>query len=93
MSLAPPAQQTVGRPAVTSRYRPLTPVFATVAPPRGLSGLVRRIAYRTPDYRARRYALLLIADRIDVFEHRGLRIGVAALALAVGIVGLRALTK
>lgn len=48
----------------------LTPVFGTVQPPRGLSGLVRRIAYRVPEHRARHWMMLLVADRIDVAEGR-----------------------
>lgn len=48
----------------------LTPVYGTAQPPRGLSGLVRRVAYRIPEHRARHWALLLGADRIDVLEAR-----------------------
>ena len=48
----------------------LTPVFGTAQPPRGLSGLMRGIAYGIPDHRARRWALLLAADRVDVVESR-----------------------
>lgn len=46
----------------------LTPVFGTATPPRGVSGLIRRIAYRIPEQRARHWMLLLTADRIDVME-------------------------
>jgi hypothetical protein len=38
--------------------------------PRGLSGLVRRAAYRVPEHRTARWALLLAGDRLDVLEHR-----------------------
>lgn len=48
--------------------RRLTPVFGTASPPRGVSGLIRRIAYRIPEHRARHWMLLLTADRIDVME-------------------------
>lgn len=48
----------------------LTPVFGTTIPPRGASGIVRRIAYRIPEHRARRWMLLLMADRVDVLEGR-----------------------
>lgn len=47
-----------------------TPVFSTAVPIRGFSGKLRRIAYDVPDYRARRWLLLMLADRIDVLEHR-----------------------
>lgn len=67
--------------------RAATPVFGTAQPPHGLSGLVRRAAYRVPEHRASRWALLLIGDRLDVLEHRLARnvwLLPAALALAAG---------
>lgn len=48
----------------------LTPVFGTAVPPRGVSGLLRRVAYRIPEHRARHWLLLLAADRVDVLEGR-----------------------
>lgn len=51
----------------------LTPVFSTAVPPRGLSGLMRRRAYGIPEHKARRWMLLLLADRVDVWEGRMLR--------------------
>jgi hypothetical protein len=50
--------------------RAATPVFGTGQPPRGLSGLVRRAAYRVPEHRAGRWLLLAVGDRLDVLEHR-----------------------
>ncbi len=47
-----------------------TPVFGTAQPPRGLSGRMRRLAYRVPEHRARHWMLLLAADRVDVAEDR-----------------------
>jgi hypothetical protein len=47
----------------------LTPVFGTSCPPRGLSGVVRRYAYRYSEARAAHWLLLLGADRIDALEH------------------------
>ncbi|HET8542320.1 MAG TPA: hypothetical protein VFL83_20765 [Anaeromyxobacter sp.] len=67
--------------------REATPVFGTAQPACGLSGLVRRAAYRVPEHRTGRWALLLAADRIDVLEHRlarGWWILPAAAALALG---------
>jgi hypothetical protein len=43
----------------------LTPVFGTACPPRGLSGAVRRVAYRYSEARAAHWLLLLAADRVD----------------------------
>jgi len=48
----------------------LTPVFGTSTPPRGLSGVVRRFAYRRySEGRAAHWLLLLGADRIDAVEN------------------------
>ncbi|HEU5077458.1 MAG TPA: hypothetical protein VFU02_24870 [Polyangiaceae bacterium] len=48
--------------------RKLTATFGTQHPPRGLSGVLRRAAYRMPDYRAKRWAMLILADRIEALE-------------------------
>ncbi len=48
----------------------LTATFGSSPPPRLLSGVVRRAAYRIPDYRVGRWLFLLIADRIDAVESR-----------------------
>lgn len=47
-----------------------TPVFGTAQPLHGLSGVLRRGAYRIPEYRARHWMLLMAADRVDVLEDR-----------------------
>jgi hypothetical protein len=47
----------------------LTPVFGTSCPPRGLSGMVRRYAYRYSEGRAAHWLLLIGADRVDALEH------------------------
>lgn len=62
-------QQHTGRPASFDARRPLTPVYGTTVRERGLSGAIRHAAYRVPPYLPRRWALLLLADRIDVIEH------------------------
>ncbi|NMR21010.1 hypothetical protein [Cellulomonas fimi] len=47
----------------------LTPVFGTSAPPKGLSGVIRRYAYRRfSEGRAAHWLLLLGADRVDAVE-------------------------
>ena len=63
----------------------LTPVFGTMQPPRGLSGLIRRAGYRVPEHKAGRWMLLLLGDRVDVWEsrlrrQRGIVLAVAAAA-------------
>lgn len=47
-----------------------TPVFGSAQPPRGISGALRRLGYSIPEHRARRWMMLLLADRIDTAEHR-----------------------
>jgi hypothetical protein len=47
----------------------LTPVFGTSTPPRGLSGVMRKAAYkRYSEARAAHWLLLLAADRVDAVE-------------------------
>lgn len=49
----------------------VTPVFGTSCPPRGISGMMRRVAYRKySEARAAHWLLLLAADRVDVVENR-----------------------
>jgi len=49
----------------------LTPVFGTSCPPKGLSGVIRRYAYRRfSEARAAHWLLLIAADRVDVAESR-----------------------
>ena len=59
-------------PGVTKRMEldRLTPVFSTALRPSGLSGVIRRIAYDIPESHARHWATLMLADRVDVLEHR-----------------------
>lgn len=79
-----------GRP-----HKTFPPVFGTSVPPAGVSGRVRRAAYRYPDHHMRHWTMLLLADRIDVWEHRALRLlrvaapALGALALAGGLRALR----
>lgn len=67
--LRPEQQQSDTQPLVGHGMQ-LTPVFSSAVPARGVSGALRRLAYRIPDYRARRWLLLMVADRVDVLEHR-----------------------
>jgi hypothetical protein len=65
-----PEQQPEHRPRERSiEHQRLTPVFGTSTPPRGLSGIVRRYAYRRySEGRAAHWLLLLAADRVDAVE-------------------------
>jgi hypothetical protein len=47
----------------------LTPVFGTSTPPKALSGVIRKYAYRRfSEARAAHWLLLIVADRVDVLE-------------------------
>jgi hypothetical protein len=64
----------------------LTPVYSTALPARGLSGLMRRAAYKMPDYKPQRWMLLLAADRVDVIEH--LKLGRAVVGAGIFVLAL-----
>jgi hypothetical protein len=50
-------------------HQMLTPVFGTSTPPRGMSGVIRKLAYRRySEARAAHWLLLLAADRVDALE-------------------------
>jgi hypothetical protein len=52
-----------------SNERPgLTPVFGTTVPPSGLSGVMRRAAFRYSENDLRHWLILLAADRVNVGE-------------------------
>ena len=65
-----PERQPEHRPRERSiEHASLTPVFGTACPPRGMSGVLRRQAYRRySEARAAHWLLLLGADRVDVVE-------------------------
>ena len=47
----------------------LTPVFGTACPPRGVSGAIRKYAYRYSEGRAAHWLLLIAGDRVDAIEN------------------------
>lgn len=63
-----PHQQ--GTPSAHRQGKPVPPVFGTSLPLRGLSGVIRRYAYRFGDDRPARWILLLVGDRVEVWGHR-----------------------
>jgi hypothetical protein len=51
-------------------HRFLTPVFGTAQPPTGISGAIRRYSYdKYSEGRAAHWLLLMLADRVDAWEH------------------------
>lgn len=78
MERTPPRLEHVHRPAEQPRRdvevlhsveRPgLTPIYGTTAPPKGLSGMIRRVAFRYGENDMRHWMILLLADRVDMGE-------------------------
>jgi hypothetical protein len=60
------------------------PPYTVTVPLHGLSGVLRRAAYELPDWTARRWLMLSIADRVDVIESR---LTPRVLLLTGGVVG------
>ncbi|HWV38104.1 MAG TPA: hypothetical protein VN033_06460 [Vulgatibacter sp.] len=85
-----PIPQQQGRPSVAMHGRETKPVFSTALPPRGVSGAMRRLAYRLPDHQPNRWLLLLAADRVEVWGRRLPKLIVFALPLAIGVGAWRA---
>jgi hypothetical protein len=46
----------------------ITPVYGTSAPPKGLSGLMRDVAYKYSENDMRHWLILMAADRVNVGE-------------------------
>lgn len=64
-----PEQQSVRVEVLHSTERPgITPVFGTACPPTGLSGAIRRRAFRHSENDVRHWLLLLAADRVNAIE-------------------------
>ncbi len=91
-----PQRQPIPEGVIKDAQREFTATFGTGQPPRGLSGALRRLAYRAPDYEVRRWALLLLADRVEWAETRlaevpalGWAAAAIAAAAAAGTFALR----
>lgn len=81
-------RQRARRGVIHAKGRPMTPVFGTAQPLSGLSGVVRRMAYDIRETQARHWMMLLLADRIDVMEHRIARLVKYAAVIPAGIAGV-----
>lgn len=82
------------RASVIDPKRGVTPVFGTANPPRGLSGLMRGLAYKIPTYKTERWLLLMAADRVDVIEHDPIKLGIVLAGFsALAFLGVRALLR
>jgi hypothetical protein len=68
----------------------MPPVFGTSTPLRGLSGVVRRMAYTLPDHYPSHWLLKMLGDRVEVWETRVRRALPIALPLVFVGLALRA---
>ncbi len=89
-----PPERQQGEPSspVHGNSKPVPPVFGTSVPLRGLSGAIRRAAYRIPDHYPRHWLLKLLGDRVDSLEHRIKRAAPGA-ALLMAVAGAAALVR
>ena len=69
MNWVRPPQQPVSVEILHSIERPnVTAVFGTSSPPSGLSGMIRRVAFKRSESKWSHWLMLLFADRINVVE-------------------------
>ncbi|WP_229416060.1 hypothetical protein [Pseudoduganella armeniaca] len=67
--LTQPEPQAQHVEVLVSPERPhMTPLFGSPQPPSGLSGMLRRAAFKTTENDVRHWLLLLLADRVNVVE-------------------------
>jgi hypothetical protein len=100
MERTPPRLPVHGRPleqqprrieVFVSPERPgITPIFGTSTPPRGLSGMIRRFAYKLTENDIRHWLLLLFADRVNVVEGIGQDLSRGKIPNVLGEMGIRA---
>ncbi len=87
--VTPPYQEPTTHVTKRMELAGLPPVFGTAQPPRGVSGVLRRLAYNVPEHRPRHWALLFLADRVDVLEHGAGRKWLVPATIAIAAVALR----
>lgn len=64
-----PPQQPINIEVLHSNERPnITAVFGTAVPPKGLSGMIRRVAFNYGEGSYGHWLPLLVADRVNVVE-------------------------
>jgi hypothetical protein len=84
-------QQVQNVEVFVSPERPgITPIFGTAQPPRNLSGMIRRLAYKLTENDIRHWLLLIVADRVNVVEGIGEDLARGRVPNVLGEMGLRA---
>jgi hypothetical protein len=74
----------------TERDNAITPVFGTAQPPSGLSGMLRRYAFKWSENDLRHWLVLLAADRINVVEGVGEDLARGKVPNVLGEMGIKA---
>lgn len=86
-----PEDQPIRMKVYHSTERPgVTPVFGTSTPPSGLSGKIRDVAYKLSENDIRHWLLLLLADRVNMFEGIGEDLMHGHIPNVLGEMGIRA---
>lgn len=86
-----PEQQVQRVEVFVSPERPaITPLFGTGQPPRGLSGMLRRAAYKMTENDIRHFMLLLLADRVNMVEGLGEDLARGHIPNVFGEMGIKA---
>ncbi len=79
---------------LVSPERPgITQIFGTVQPPSGLSGMIRRLAFKSTENDLRHWLLLLLADRVNVVEGVADDLAHGRIPNVLGEMGIRAELK
>ena len=66
----------------------ITPIFGTSTPPKGMSGAIRRFAYKLSENDIRHWLLLLLADRVNVVEAIGQDLARGTIPNVLGEMGI-----
>jgi hypothetical protein len=92
--VAPPEQQPQHVEILVSPERPgITPLFGTSTPPTGLSGMIRRWAFKLTENDIRHWLLLLVADRVNMVEGIGQDLARGKVPNVLGEMGIKAELK
>ncbi len=79
---------------LVSTERPgLTPLHGTVQPPSGLSGMIRRGAFKLSENDVRHWLLLILADRVNMVEGIGQDLARGHVPNILGEMGIKAELK
>lgn len=89
-----PVPQVQNVEVLVSTERPgMTPIFGSVQPPSGLSGMIRRSAFKHSENDVRHWLLLLLADRVNVVEGIGQDLAQGRVPNILGEMGIKSELK